>query len=368
MMRRLTVVQCVPALDAGGVEQTTCDIAKAIVDAGHRSVVISAGGRMQAQLLAEGSEHIDLDIGKKSLASLRHISSLRDCLQTLQADIVHARSRLPAWLCVMAMRKMKTPPHFVTSVHGLNSPGFYSGVMLRGEKIICVSETVKHYVLKHWPNTLSSRISVIEPGLDSQKFNASIMINTNWQQNFFQYYPNAKAAKVLLLPGRGTRLKGHHTALQLLARLRQSGMNVCLLCVGASQSGREAYLDELKHLANDLNIRDAVYFTEPQSEMAQVYLLADVVLQLSEKPEAFGRTVAEALCMGKPVIGWDNGGVGENLHRHYLAGAVNLHDMDMLFHRVQQHFEQATPPIHYHGQTLWDMQSQTLALYEQLIA
>jgi glycosyltransferase involved in cell wall biosynthesis len=367
-MRHLTVVQCVPALDAGGVEQTTCDIAKALVQAGHRSVVISAGGRMQAQLVADGSEHINLDIGKKSLFTLRHINTLHLQFDQIKPDIVHARSRLPAWLCVRALRRMKAPPHFVTSVHGLNSPGSYSGVMLRGEKIICVSETVRAHVLQHWPSVIEPRICVIEPGIDQQKFNATILPDPSWRAAFFKRYPNANAEKILLLPGRGTRLKGHQYALQLLARLRKTNKDVHLLCAGAVQPGREAYLLELKQLSQQLGVANAVIFIEPQSAMAQIYLLADVVLQLSEKPEAFGRTVAEALSMKRPVVGWDLGGVGENLRQHYPVGLVASLDMDELFQKVAQQFEQAVVPMNYDGQTISDMQTRTLALYEQLSA
>jgi glycosyltransferase involved in cell wall biosynthesis len=365
-MHHLTVVQCVPALDAGGVEQTTCDIAKALVGAGHRSIVISDGGRMKPQLIADGSEHIDLNIGKKSLLTLRHIGTLRSHFDHIKPDIVHARSRLPAWLCVRALRRMQTPPHFVTSVHGLNSPGSYSGVMLRGEKIICVSETVKAHVLQHWPTTDLQRICVIEPGIDQQKFNIDIVPDQAWRAAFFERYPNAKAEKILLLPGRGTRLKGHHHALELLARFRKTGTDVRLLCAGAVQQGREAYLQELKQLSEQLGVADVVIFTEPQPMMAQVYLLADVVLQVSEKPEAFGRTVAEALSMKRPVVGWALGGVGENLRRHYPTGLVPVLDMEALFHKTAQQFEQAAMPMNYDGQTISDMQMQTLALYEQL--
>jgi glycosyltransferase involved in cell wall biosynthesis len=365
-VRHLTVVQCVPALDSGGVEQTTIDIASALVNAGHRSIVISAGGRMKARLVAEGSEHLDLAIGKKSLLSLRHIARLQAIFETQRPDIVHARSRLPAWLCALALRKMKTPAHFLTSMHGLHSPGFYSGVMLRGEKVICVSDTVRQYALKHWPNTMASRICVIEPGVDDTKFNRDIGIDQTWRQVFFQRYGLAPDEKILLLPGRGTRLKGHHAALQLLARLRQAGMNVRLLCVGVLQADREAYCQELRRYADALNLTDALTLIEPQSNMPQVYLLSDLVLQLSEKPEAYGRTVIEAVCMGQPVLGWDHGGVGENLRRYYPAGLVPVRDMETLFQKAMQQFEQAEQPMNYHGQTIADMQAQTLALYDEL--
>ena len=142
-------MQLLPALNAGGVERSTLEIGAALVAAGHRSVVVSAGGRQVEQLLAQGSEHVALDIGRKSVFALRHVGALRRLFADLKPDIVHARSRLPAWLAWRALRK---PPasktHFVTTVHGLNSPGWYSAIMTRGERVICVSNTVRDHVLR----------------------------------------------------------------------------------------------------------------------------------------------------------------------------------------------------------------------------
>src|SRR5262245_30720404 len=131
--RRLTVVQVVPALNAGGVERSTLEIAHALVLAGHRSIVVSAGGRLGGRLQAEGGEHIEVDIGRKSLATLPHVWTLRRLFAQLTPDIVHARSRLPAWIAHLALAGMAEPrPHFVTTVHGLNSPGRYSSILTRG--------------------------------------------------------------------------------------------------------------------------------------------------------------------------------------------------------------------------------------------
>ncbi len=151
-MNRLTVVQCLPALHSGGVERSTLETARAIVARGHRSIIVSADGRLQEQCIAEGSEHFRCEIGKKSLLVFRYIHKFREFLEDIKPDIVHARSRLPAWSALLAMRNLEHKPKFITSVHGLNSPGFYSGVMMRGEKIICVSDTVKKHVLSHWPS------------------------------------------------------------------------------------------------------------------------------------------------------------------------------------------------------------------------
>jgi hypothetical protein len=117
------------------------------------ALVVSAGGRLVQPLLDSGAEHLTLDIGRKSLLTLRHLPTLRRLFAEVGADIVHARSRLPAWLGLYAIRAMPAAqrPHWVTTVHGLNSPSRYSAVMTSGERVICVSNTVRDYVQRHYP-------------------------------------------------------------------------------------------------------------------------------------------------------------------------------------------------------------------------
>ncbi|MBU6418065.1 MAG: glycosyltransferase, partial [Xanthomonadaceae bacterium] len=148
---RLTVVQLLPALENGGAERSTLEVSRALVAAGHRSIVVSAGGRMVERLEREGGEHVTLDIGSKSLRSLARIGPLRRVLSGIDPDIVHARSRVPAWLAWYALRGLHPRPHFVTTVHGLNTPGHWSGVMIRGDRVIAVSQTVHDFLLSHYP-------------------------------------------------------------------------------------------------------------------------------------------------------------------------------------------------------------------------
>jgi hypothetical protein len=145
-MRRLTVVQLLPALDAGGVERSTLEIAEALVRAGHRAIVVSARGRLLPRLEALGAEHVGLEVGRKSPFVLRQVPALRRLFR--EADIVHARSRLPAWLAWLALRGMGGGrPRFATTAHGLNSPSRYSAIMARGERVVCVSRTVRAHLL-----------------------------------------------------------------------------------------------------------------------------------------------------------------------------------------------------------------------------
>lgn len=367
MQRRLTVVQLVPALNAGGAERTTLEVARALVAAGHRSIVISTGGRLLAQLEAEGSEHVPLDLGRKSPATLRHLGPLRRLLAEIRPDIVHARSRLPAWMAWLALHGMKPRPHFVTTVHGLNSPGLYSSIMARGERVIVVSQTVRDYVLRHY-RVDPARLTVIPRGVDPADFPYGYRADEEWQQRFFAEFPQLQGAPLLTLPGRGTRLKGHHDAIELVAGLKARGVDVRLLLLGVIEPGREAYLEELRQLAAARGVAGQVAYSAPRADVRDVYAVSALVLQLSNKPESFGRTVVEAIAMCRPVLGYAHGGVGELLAELYPAGRVPPGDIERLAERAAELLRVAPsiPPLTRYR--LEDMQQATLALYAELAA
>jgi glycosyltransferase involved in cell wall biosynthesis len=359
-MRRLTVVQLLPALSSGGVERSTLEVADALVAAGHRSIVVSAGGRLVDALRAAGSEHVQLDIGRKSLTTLRRVASLRRLFASVQPDIVHARSRLPAWLAWFALRgKSGACPHFLTSVHGLNSPGFYSSILTRGERVICVSQTVRAHVLAHWPKTDPEKLTVIEPGIDANVFSGAA-------ENIDAPPVGVPGEKLLLMPGRGTRLKGHAAAIELLADLRRSGVSARLWLLGAREAGREAYVAELESLARKLDVYGFVEISVARADVVAAYRKCDLVLQLSAKPEAFGRTVIEALSAGKPVVGWAHGGVGELLGRYFPEGGVQLGDQPALLATTLRLLTESPAPARRQIQTLADAQAQTLKVYESI--
>lgn len=365
MTRRLTVVQLLPALDSGGVERGTLEIAAALVAAGHRAIVVSAGGRLLPALLASGAEHVELAIGRKSLFSLRHAWRLRRLIAT--ADIVHARSRLPAWLGWLAWRSLRGPrPHFLTTVHGLNSVNAYSAIMRRGERVIVVSKTVRDYLLRHYPKLDPARVRVIPRGIDGAQFVHGYRAGSDWKQRLIAEYPTLAAAPWLCLPGRGTRLKGHADALRLLAALRAAGSDCCLLLLGADQAGRQNYLEELRREAERIGVADRLVITPPRSDVREVYAESALVLQLSRQPEAFGRTVVEALQLGVPVLGWAHGGVGELLTELYPQGAVPLGDHPALLAQARRLLAERTPPAAFDHYRVQSMQAATLAVYAEL--
>ena len=366
-MRRLTVVQLLPALEAGGVERSTLEIADALVRAGHRAVVVSAGGRLLPQLQTLGAEHVQLPIGRKSPLSLRHLPALRRVLRG--ADIVHARSRLPAWLGWLALRGIHAGrPHFVTTAHGLNSPSRYSAIMTRGERVVCVSRTVRDYLLRHYPKVDPARLVVIPRGIDPAAFPPAPLPDRAARAQVAALYPQLGGdGPLLLLPGRGTRLKGHADAIALLAALRADGADARLWMPGALQAGREDYIAELIALARAAGVEAALAMTAPTAGIAQAYAACDLVLQLSRKPEAFGRTVVEALAVGRPVLGWAHGGVGELLAELQPAGAVAPFDAGQLAARACALLAAPPSPPARMPYTLQAMQEATLTLYRTMV-
>lgn len=362
----LTVVQLIPALHSGGAERSTLEIARALVQAGHRSVVISAGGRLVEQLVAEGSEHVQLDLGRKSLRTLGRLGALRRVLRELKPDIVHARSRLPGWLGWWAIKGMQPRPHFVTTVHGLNSPGRYSAILLRGERVIAVSQTMRDYVLSHYPWLDRARVRVIPRGIDPAAFPYGHRPDEAWQKAFFAQYPALAGAPLLTLPGRGTRLKGHHDAIELLADLKRRGIEARLLLLGAIEPGRDSYLAELRELIRLRGVTSQVVLTEARGDVRDIFAISTLVLQLSNQPESFGRTVVEALSLCRPVLGYAHGGVGELLAELYPAGRVPPGDRERLVERAAELLRVAPPISPLQSYRLSDMQQSTLALYDEV--
>lgn len=366
--RPLTIVQVLPALESGGVERGTLEVGKYLAAHGHRSLVLSAGGRLVGQLLAEGSEHVTWDLGRKSLWTLRHVFRLRRFLRENRVDILHVRSRMPAWVCHLAWRGMpaEARPHLVSTVHGLYSVNRYSAVMTRGEAVIAVSRTIESYIYGHYPATERSRVVVIPRGVDRAAYPFAYQPAAAWLERWRGEYPELLGKRVLLLPGRITRLKGHEDFLRLIAALRARGMPVHGLIVGGAEARKQAYLDEIQGLVDSLGLRAAVSFTGQRSDLKEIMAVSDIVLSLSTQPESFGRTVLEALSLGKPVIGYDHGGVGEQLAALLPDGRVPLGDAAALEDKTARWLARPPSVPTAHPYTLENMLEATLALYTRL--
>lgn len=365
----MKIVQVLPALEGGGVEKGTLEIARGLVESGHESVVISAGGGMTEQLEAEGSRHVAWDLGKKSPFTFRHVRALRRWLRQEKPDILHLRSRMPAWVCWFAWKGLpeNQRPHLVTTVHGLYSVSGYSAIMCRGERVIAVSNTVRDYIRTNYPQTNMENVRLVYRGIDPDEFPDGYRPSHDWLNQWYQQYPQLKDKKVLTLPGRLTRLKGHHDFIDLIKRLRDSGQPVHGLIVGGEDPKRQAYAREIRARIADEGLEGCLLLTGARRDIRDVFAVSDLVLSLSTKPESFGRTVVEALSMGVPVIGYDHGGVGEVLGHLYPQGRVPLADADALYRAVNESLTTAQPPLRNDRFLLSEMVRQTLACYRELV-
>ncbi|MCH8263288.1 MAG: glycosyltransferase, partial [Proteobacteria bacterium] len=200
----LSVVQLLPALNGGGVERGTLEIAKELVKRGHRSIVISAGGQMVDELISSGSKHIQLNIGSKSPLSLRHIPFLRRLFRQENIDIIHARSRFPAWLTYLAWEKMDKTcrPRFITTVHGPYRVNRYSKIMTRGQVVIATSRFILKYITDNYPDVDQSKITLIHRGVSKTEFPFAYQPEEKWLEIWHGQHPVISDKFILTLPAR----------------------------------------------------------------------------------------------------------------------------------------------------------------------
>jgi glycosyltransferase involved in cell wall biosynthesis len=352
----------------GGVEQGTLEIARALRESGHRALVVSAGGELVEGLQACGAEHLTWHIGRKSPLTLALVPRLRRLLLQQQVDVLHLRSRMPAWVGLLAWRSIAVAqrPRLVTTVHGFYSISRYSAVMIRGERVICVSDAIRRYVLESYPGVDATRLHTIHRGIDPQRFNPAYRAPRDWLARWRRDWP-ATGEPTLLLPGRLTRLKGHLVFLRLIQRLCAAGLPVRGLIAGGVDPRRRGYAREVAAAVVDLGLSDRVRLLGHRGDMRELMSVSDLVLSLSSQPESFGRTTLEALGLGRPVVGFDHGGVGEILHALYPGGAVPAGDEEALLRSVRRHLDHAPAPGSTHGFLLRRMTDSTLSLYRELL-
>lgn len=319
---RITVIQLLPSLEAGGVERGVVEVVGALAERGHRAIVVSSGGRMVKRVEALGGEHITLPIHKKSVMTPRTIQPLRKLIRKTGASVLHARSRVPAWVGYLAWRSLPKAcgPAWITTVHGLYSVNRFSRIMTTGQRVEVVSETVRDYVLTNYSGTDPHKLVLNHRGVDPEGFPYGYHPSEEWVSQFHKDHPQLKGQFVITLAGRITRRKGHHDLISSIGKLRQQGIEAHGLIVGDADPRRHTYAEELREAVAAQGISEHITFSGHRSDIREVFAVSDAVVSLSTKPESFGRSVLEAVRLGRPVVGYDHGGVGEVLAEVYPAG------------------------------------------------
>jgi glycosyltransferase involved in cell wall biosynthesis len=309
--RRPAVLQVIPSLITGGAERGTIEVAAALVAAGWSAWVASSGGPLERALARAGAIHVTLPLAAKNpLTIRRNATALAALIRHEKIDLVHARSRAPAWSAWLAAKR--TRRHFVTTFHnaydlGLPLKHWYNSVMARGDRVIAISD----FVAAHAAETYGvgpDRLRTIPRGVDLRLFDPA-RVNGDRVADLAARWRVPDGATVVMLPGRLTRWKGGLDFIEAVARLDRR--DLCCLFVGAEQ--RSGFRRELEAAIEKHGLGSQFRIVEDCRDMPAAYVLADIVVSASIDPEGFGRTIVEAQAMGRPVIATDHGGARETV-------------------------------------------------------
>ncbi len=373
--RSPTILQVLPRLESGGVERGTVEMARAIAGVGWKPLVASAPGRMVNHLRHAGAAHIPMALETKSpLFMAWNARKLERLIREHEVDIVHARSRAPAWSAQWAARR--TGAHFITTFHGVYSAHYawkkkYNAIMTRGERVIAVSDFIAAHIAENY-QVEPERVRVIHRGVDLNTFRPS-NAHPNRMAEMVRNWHIPDDLPVILFPGRITRWKGQDIFVRALAELPHR--RFFALLVGDFERHPD-YREEIEQLIRDSRLEGHVRMVGGTEAMVEAYHLARFVVATSTRPEAFGRVVIEAQGMGKPVIATNHGGARETVREGITGWLVEpggveglSKTIDYVLHMDEQAIRwmgaQGIDNAHYFSTEA--MCEKTLAVYREVL-
>ena len=361
----MRIVQLLPELNEGGVERGVVELNREYVKQEIESYVISNGGKLDNQINLDGGKHIKFDVCSKNIfTAFSRVSKLKKILKELKPDIIHVRSRVPAWLIYFVNKSLNIK--VVSTVHGFNSVGYYSSIMQKSDAVICVSNSIKEYIQKHY-QTSENKITVIPRGIDLDLFNSNNISNDFIDS--FKKENNLENKFIISSVGRVTQLKDYETFIKAISLVKKEIPNVVALIVGGVRSDKQEYLNSLKKLVNELNLEDNIIFTGSQSKISEIYALSNVVVSSSKKPESFGRAVAESIAMNTPVIATNHGGVKDIIIENENGFFFEVGNADELANKILKSKNLEFDGYNYISSnfSLGNMLEKTLEVYKRLI-
>lgn len=311
-----TILQVAPELSAGGVERTVLEVTEAIVKAGGRALLASKGGRLEGEFESLGGELFRMNATSKNPVVLKlNDTRLRRLIASEGVDLVHARSRAPAWSAYWAARSAGIP--FVTTYHGAYSgktalKKAYNSVMAKGDIVIANSHWIAEHV-KAEHAVPPERIVTIPRGVDLEVFDPAAVDLARVTAIRQLWGLDKDTRRILLLPGRLTEWKGQRLAIDALGLLSPEERDGLVLVLAGDAQGRKGYVSRLEEAVVSNGLDRGVVISDHISDMPAAYLASDIVLAPSTRPEAFGRVAAEASALGRPVIVADHGGGRETV-------------------------------------------------------
>lgn len=329
------VMQVIPELGPGGAEQGCIDVAAELVASGAQAIVVSHGGSRVHELARFGAVHIDLPVHSKNpLVMWHNIEKLRKVIQRYNVNIVHARSRAPAWSAWRACKN--TDAHFMTTCHApYNINGepkrMYNSSISKGELIIAISHYVADYLQRNY-QVPAAKIRLIHRGIPLEKFHPTA-VSPERLITLSQEWRIPEEANIIMLPGRITRWKGHHILIDAIAQLNRS--DIFCVMIGSDQ-GRTEYREELEASIQEKGLGGRVRIVDHCDDMPAAYMLATVVVSASTDPEGFGRVPVEAQAMGRPIIATDHGGAQETILRGQTGWLIPPGDSRAMAQSIQE--------------------------------
>lgn len=308
----MKILQVTAALHQGGVERGTVEMAKFIVSQGAGSFVASQGGRLVHDLELSGSTHFILPLAQRNPLKIIYSAwRLYKIISIENIELVHARSRAPAWAALLACKLSGVK--MVTTFHGTHRiqnrfKKLYNSVMTRGERVIAISDFIRQHIIENY-QVSPEKIDIAPRGFDPQIFNPDLL-DPMMLKKVRDQFSLSQAVPVICLPGRLTRWKGQELFIQALSRIKNLSWQA--LIVGGANK-KSAYVDQLTQLVKREGLSERVFFAGQQSDIVPFYAISDIVVSASLEPEAFGRVAVEAQAMGVPVIASAHGGALETV-------------------------------------------------------
>lgn len=376
MKKTPVILQILPSLNSGGVERGTHEIASALNKNHFKNYVVSAGGKLVKNLDNSATKHIKLNVKTKNpLKIIINSFILIFIIKKYNIDIIHARSRAPAWSAFIASKITKIK--FITSFHGVYSgkakiKKLYNSVMLRGDKIIAVSNFIKNHIRENYNFKDEAKIQVIHRGVDIEKFNIK-NINAKNTANYKKQISNSTKDKIIVMPARITDWKGQLILLE--ASLKIEHKNFKIVFVGKFQKTSSYYLSLLDFIKKH-NLEDKIIFFEEVTDIINFYALADLIVSPTIRPEAFGRVIVEAASLGNIVITTNHGGAAETVINDETGFLIKPNNSDDLAHIINLYFSlkstkikamQNAAKLHVRNNfAITNMQNKTIKLYQDI--
>ena len=331
-MSSFKVVQVIPALESGGVERGTIDVANYLAELKIHNSIISNGGLLENELNQEFIDHFKLPVHSKNpLVYFNLAKKIQEYIRIKKINLVHVRSRAPAWIVNMMNKKNYKS---IATFHNIYSGDFflkkmYNQSLAKMDYIISISDFVKDEIIKKY-RIKPQKISTIYRGVDTDYF--IDQVSEKDLQNFLIKFNIDREKKVLLYPARLTAWKGQIEFLTVARKITKD--NLIIYFVGDTKN--TSFYNHLQKKISDMSLENKckILGNLTTKELKIMYFISDLILSTPNKPEGFGRIISEALSMKKMILAFNYGGVKDQLNRLDSIYKVEPLNYDILDQKI----------------------------------